>query len=158
MNKLLKPIVLGAGFAALMVLGDATNVSYQLAFVQEASAVVVRRAVVAPVATAVVVGSVVASSSANAAAAANANSAAAANANAAAANANTAAANANTAATAPKQPAAPGSAPPVGTMVTSLPPGCSGTKLNGVDYQRCGSTYYEAKMMGNNLVFVVAQP
>ena len=148
MNKLLKPIVLGAGFAALMVLADAPNAPYQLAFVQEASAIIVRRA---PVATAVVVGSVAASSSANAAAAANANATSAANANAAAANANAAAA-------ATKQPTAPAGSPPVGTIVTSLPPGCSGTKLNGVDYQRCGSTYYEAKMMGNNLIFVVAQP
>jgi len=150
MNNILKPIILGAGFAALMILADTPNVPYQLALVQEASAVVVvRRA--APVATAAVVvgtSAAVASSSANATAAANANATAAANANAAAANANAAAAAAN-------KPASP---PPVGTMVTSLPPGCSATKLNGVDYQRCGSTYYEAKMMGNNLVFVVAQP
>jgi len=151
MNNILKPIVLGAGFAALMILADTPNTPYQLAFVQEASAVVVRRA--APVAAAAVVvgtSAAVASSSANATAAANANATAAANANAAAANANAAAA-------AAKQPT-PGSPPPVGTIVTSLPPGCSATKLNGVDYQRCGSTYYVAKMMGNNLVFVVAQP
>jgi len=32
------------------------------------------------------------------------------------------------------------------------------TDLNGVAYQRCGSTYYKASMMGSNLVFVVAQP
>lgn len=149
MNKLLKPIVLAAGFAALTILADAPH---HLALVQEASsAVVVRRA--APVATAAVVvgtSAAVASSSANAAAAANANATATANANAAAANANAAAAANKT--------NAPGTPPPVGTMVTSLPPGCSATKLNGVDYQRCGSTYYEAKMMGNNLVFVVAQP
>ncbi len=149
MNNLLKSIVLGAGFATLMILADTPNMPYQFSFVQEASAIIVR-----PVArTAVVVGTTaaVASSSANAAAAANANATAAANANAAAANANAAAA-------AAKQPPAPAGSPPVGTIVTSLPPGCSGTKLNGVDYQRCGSTYYEAKMMGNNLVFVVAQP
>jgi len=154
MNNLLKPITLAAGFASLLILADMSNMPYQLSFVQEASAVVVRRVAVAPVArTAVVVGTTaaVASSSANAAAAANANATAAANANAAAANANAAAA-------AAKQPNAPAGPPPVGTIVTSLPPGCSGTKLNGIDYQRCGPTYYEAKMMGNNLVFVVAQP
>jgi hypothetical protein len=36
----------------------------------------------------------------------------------------------------------------------SLPP----AKLNGIEYERCGSIYYTAKMMGNNLVFVVVQP
>ena len=49
-------------------------------------------------------------------------------------------------------------APPPGTMTTMLPAGCVPTKLNGVDYQRCGSTYYKAQMQGTNLVFVVAQP
>ena len=39
-----------------------------------------------------------------------------------------------------------------------LPPGCADTKLNGVDYMRCGSTYYKPTLMGNNLVFTVAQP
>jgi hypothetical protein len=99
-----------------------------------------------PVATVAVVSS--ASSSANASAAA------AANANAAAASANAAAA----AAKAPPPAAAPAGPPPVGTIVTTLPPGCTQTDLNGVAYQRCGSTYYKASMMGSNLVFVVAQP
>ena len=104
--------------------------------------------VVAPVRrTAVVTTAVVASSSANA------NAAATANANAAAANANAAAAAAK-----PPPPAAPAGPPPVGTTVTVLPPGCTPTNLNNVDYMRCGSTYYKASMMGSNLVFVVAQP
>lgn len=104
--------------------------------------------VVAPVRrTAVVTTAVVASSSANA------NAAATANANAAAANANAAAAAAK-----PPPPAAPAGPPPVGTIVTSLPAGCAPTKLNNVDYMRCGSTYYKASMMGSNLVFEVAQP
>ena len=102
--------------------------------------------VVAPVRrTAVVTTAVVASSSANA------NAAATANANAAAANANAAAAK-------PPPPAAPAGPPPVGTTVTVLPPGCTPTNLNNVDYMRCGSTYYKASMMGSTLVFVVAQP
>jgi len=87
----------------------------------------------------------VATTSANSAAAADANAAAAANANAAAANANAAAAHA----------AGP---PAVGTVTTTLPPGCTATHLNGVDYQRCGSTYYQPSMQGTNLVYVVAQP
>jgi hypothetical protein len=98
-----------------------------------------------PVATVAVVSA--ASSSANASAAA------AANANAAAASANAAAA-----AKAPPPAAAPAGPPPVGTIVTALPPGCVQDDLNGVAYQRCGSTYYRASMMGSNLVFVVSQP
>ncbi len=43
-------------------------------------------------------------------------------------------------------------------MVTTLPPGCAQTKLNDVDYMRCGSTYYKPSMLGTNLVFVVALP
>ena len=102
--------------------------------------------VVAPVRrTAVVTTAVVASSSANA------NAAATANANAAAANANAAAAAA--------KPPPPAAGPPaVGTVVTTLPAGCAPTKLNNIDYMRCGSTYYKASMMGSNLVFMVAQP
>jgi hypothetical protein len=51
-----------------------------------------------------------------------------------------------------------GGAPAVGTIVASLPPGCVQTMLNGVEYQRCGSTYYRATFSGPNLVFVVQQP
>jgi hypothetical protein len=100
--------------------------------------------------TAVAVG-VVASTSANASAAAEAN----AQAQAAQAEAN-AQAQANAAAAArPSQPVGP---PPVGSIVTTLPPGCTQARLNDVDYQRCGNTYYRPSMMGSNLVFVVAQP
>lgn len=53
---------------------------------------------------------------------------------------------------------APGGPPPVGTIVTTLPPGCATTVLNNVEYHRCGSTYYRAAMQGSNLVFVVSQP
>lgn len=96
-----------------------------------------------PVATVAVVSSASASANASAAAAANANAAAAA---------------ANAAAKAPAQAAAPAGPPPVGTVVTTLPPGCATSVLNNVEYERCGSTYYRASMMGSNLVFVVAQP
>ena len=54
--------------------------------------------------------------------------------------------------------AGPVGPPPPGTMVTTLPPGCAPTILNGVEYQRCGSSYYRAQMQGSNLVFVVTQP
>ena len=78
------------------------------------------------------------------------------NANAAAANANAQAAAAKP--TGPHTSRGAGAPPPVGTTVTTLPPGCVQTDLNGVAYQRCGSTYYKPSMMGSTLVFVVAQP
>ena len=97
--------------------------------------------VVAPVRRTAMV-TAVASSSANASAAA-------------AANANAAAASANAAAAASRPP---DGLPPVGTIVTALPPGCAQIKLNDVDYMRCGSAYYKPSMMGTNLVFVVTLP
>ena len=54
--------------------------------------------------------------------------------------------------------AGPTGSPPPGTMVTTLPPGCTPTTLNGAEYQRCGSTYYQAQMQGRYLVFVVKLP
>jgi hypothetical protein len=58
----------------------------------------------------------------------------------------------------PAPSAEPAGPPPVGTTVTTLPPGCAPVKLNNVDYMRCDSTYYTAAMMGTTVVFVVAQP
>ena len=140
MNTMLKPVALGVWLVSMLCVAEAPEGPVKLGFVHEAEAGII----VAPVRrTAVAVTAVSASSSANAAAAANAN-AAAANANAAAAKA----------AAAPP-PAGP---MPVGTIVTTLPAGCVPTKLNGVDYMRCGSTYYKTTMMGSSLVFVVAQP
>ena len=67
---------------------------------------------------------------------------------------------------APPVPVAPPPAPSpppagavaVGTVVTALPAGCALTTLNGVQYHRCGSTYYRAAINGANLVYVVQQP
>ena len=144
MSTILKPVALSACFIAMMCAADTPEAPFNLGFVREAAAGLV----VAPVRRTAVATTVVASSSANA------NAAAAANANAAAANANAAAA----AASKPGPAAAPEGPPPVGTMVTTLPPGCASTKLNDVDYMRCGPTYYKPSMLGTNLVFVVAQP
>ena len=81
-----------------------------------------------------------------AAAQANANAAAQANqaARGGGAQANKAAAEAKAAAA-----DAPHGPPPVGSIVTTLPPGCSQTNLNNVDYLRCGSTYYKPAMAGD---------
>jgi hypothetical protein len=149
MSRIMKPFALGACLVGMMCVDLAPEAPGKLGFLRDAEAIigvapggsVVRR-------HAVVGTAVVASTSANASAAA------AANANAAAANANAAAA----ASKPPPQAAAPAGPPPVGTIVTTLPPGCATTQLNGVEYQRCGSTYYRAAMQGSILVFVVQQP
>jgi len=171
MDRFFKPFALAAGVFAMSCLADIPEAMFSVSFVREAKAVVVVRGVapVARVATAAVVTTaVVASSSAqaNAAAQANAtaqaNAAAQANANAAAqanadaAKANQAAAQANKAAAEAK--AAAPAQPAVGSIVTTLPAGCTQTKLNNADYMRCGSTYYKPTMAGDAVVFVVAQP
>ncbi len=129
MKKILKSVVSSAYLVALMFVADAQAIIG----VAPGGSIARRHAIVATT-------TVVAASSANA------NAAAAAN------------AQAQAAAAKPPPAAVPGAPPPVGSIVTILPPGCVQTDLNGVAYQRCGSTYYRASMMGSNLVFVVAQP
>ena len=87
------------------------------------------------------------------AAEANAAAAQAAAANAAAAQA--AAANAAAAAAAAQQAAA---ALPIGTMVPTLPPGCTSTVIGGVNYFKCAGVYYRAGFQGNNIVYIVSAP
>ena len=55
-------------------------------------------------------------------------------------------------------PAASGQAQPIGTVVTALPAGCTQTTVGGVQYSKCGATYYRAAFQGTNLVYVSAQP
>jgi len=86
-------------------------------------------------------------------AAANAAAAHAAAANAAAAQA--AAANAEAAAAAAQRAAA---ALPIGAMVPSLPPGCSSTVINGVNFFNCGGVFYRAGFQGNSVVYIVSVP
>jgi hypothetical protein len=87
------------------------------------------------------------------AAAANAAAAQAAAANAAAAQA--AAANAAAAAAAAQRAAA---ALPIGTTVPYLPPNCTSTLINGVNYFNCGGVYYRAGFQGNSVVYIVSVP
>jgi hypothetical protein len=50
-------------------------------------------------------------------------------------------------------------APPLGSMVATLPSGCAATPINGVEYYKCASgVYYRAAFQGNNLVYVATQP
>jgi hypothetical protein len=60
-------------------------------------------------------------------------------------------------ATAQQQAAAaarPAGAPPVGTVVSSLPAGCKPETRGGVEYQNCDGVLYRAAFQGNNLVYV----
>jgi type II secretory pathway pseudopilin PulG len=166
MGTFFKPFALAAGVCAMMFLADVPETMLGVSFVREAKAFVMvahpprPMAVVGAVA---VTTAVVASSSARASTAAQANANAASQANQAAAQANQSAAQANQAAADAKAAAAtakqpPPGPPPVGTMVTTLPAGCSQTKLNNVDYLRCGSTYYKPALVGDTAVFVVSQP
>ncbi len=59
----------------------------------------------------------------------------------------------------PAPPPAPGGKPlPVGTVVPSLPGGCTSTPVGGVEYYYCGGNFYRAVFQGNSLVYVTAQP
>jgi CCR4-NOT transcriptional regulation complex NOT5 subunit len=61
------------------------------------------------------------------------------------------------AATAQQQAAAarPPGAPPVGSVSSALPAGCTAENRGGVEYQNCGGVTYRAAFQGNNLVYVV---
>jgi glucose/arabinose dehydrogenase len=54
-------------------------------------------------------------------------------------------------------PAASG-ALPIGTVVTTLPSGCTTMTSGDVQYFNCGSNYYRAAFQGSQLVYVTAQP
>jgi hypothetical protein len=111
----------------------------------------------------VIVGSAVVATTATAEAASAQKQAAAANsaaASAAAASASAAAASA-AAASATKTEhaeAAPGKPLPLGTVVATLPAGCTSTPVGNVNYFYCGGNFYRAVFQGNNLVYVTAQP
>lgn len=55
-------------------------------------------------------------------------------------------------------PAASGKPLPLGTVVSTLPHGCTSTPVGGVEYYYCGGNFYRAMFQGNNLVYVTAQP
>jgi len=55
-------------------------------------------------------------------------------------------------------PAAAGNPLPLGTVVSSLPAGCTSTPVGGVDYFYCGGNFYRAAFQGSQLVYVTAKP
>ncbi|MBI1283454.1 MAG: hypothetical protein GC183_03825 [Thiobacillus sp.] len=113
--------------------------------------VIIGSAVVATTATAAAVSAQHQAAAANSAAA----SASAASASASAAAASAAAASA---AKAGHAEAAAGKPLPLGTVVATLPAGCTSTPVGNVNYFYCGGNFYRAVFQGNNLVYVTAQP
>jgi len=55
-------------------------------------------------------------------------------------------------------PATDGKPLPLGTVVSSLPAGCTSTPVGGVNYYYCAGNFYRATFQGNNLVYVTAKP
>ena len=49
-------------------------------------------------------------------------------------------------------------APAVGTVVASLPPGCSSVSVNGVSYMNCGGTFYMPFYSSGALMYQVTTP
>src|SRR5258708_16981579 len=153
MKKFLMPITLTASLFCLPIASFQPDSPIRLSFVRDAEAIigmprttlsvagVARRSMYREAA----VVSTVAVTSAAAANAAAANTAAA----------QAAAANAAAAAAAAQQAAA---GLPIGTMVPSLPPGCTSTVIGGVNYFQCGGVYYRAGFQGNNIVYIVSAP
>jgi hypothetical protein len=47
---------------------------------------------------------------------------------------------------------------PLGTVVPTLPSGCTTSAISGVEYYHCGANYYRAVFQGNTLVYVTSQP
>ena len=43
----------------------------------------------------------------------------------------------------------------IGSMVNTLPPGCTTVMTNGIYYSRCGSTWYQPQYSGNNVTYIV---
>jgi hypothetical protein len=165
MKTFLIPVVMTASLLFLSI-ADLPNSSLRLGFVGNAEAIigmpwtplsfagVARRSMYREAAY----GAVVANAAAMNAAAANAAYANAAAAQAAAANAAAAQAAAAQAAAAAAAAHAAASALPIGTMVPSLPPGCTSTVIGGVNYFNCGGVYYRAGFQGNNIVYIVSAP
>jgi hypothetical protein len=168
MKAYLMPIALTASLVFVSLAGFQPESALRLAFVNNAEAIigmprtpvsvagVARRSMyreAAVVSTVAVTSAAVANAAAANMAYANAAAAQAAAANTAAAQA--AAANAAAAAAAAQQAAA---GLPIGTMVPSLPPGCTSTVIGGVNYFQCGGVYYRAGFQGNNVVYIVSAP
>ncbi len=158
--KFIKPLLLVVGLPLLYVVDISTEPPLGLTLVREAGAIVG-----APLTPGSVAG-VARRSTYRAVAYGSASTAAATSATAQqqAATAQQQSATAQQQAAAAQTPPAPTAAPvatgtpAVGSIVNTLPAGCTQEAKGGVEYQRCGNVYYRAAFQGNNLVYVVQQP
>ena len=55
-------------------------------------------------------------------------------------------------------PAATGQPLPLGTVVATLPAGCTSAPVGGVNYYHCGGNYYQAVYEGSTLKYITAKP
>jgi hypothetical protein len=46
----------------------------------------------------------------------------------------------------------------IGTVVTTLPGGCSAVIVGDVSYQKCGATWYQPQFDGTTIEYVVVHP
>ena len=56
------------------------------------------------------------------------------------------------------RPLDPGPALALGTVVATLPAGCTATPVGGVNYYYCGGNFYQAVFEGSNLKYVTTKP
>jgi|OpeIllAssembly_1097287.scaffolds.fasta_scaffold204470_3 pyruvate/2-oxoglutarate dehydrogenase complex dihydrolipoamide acyltransferase (E2) component len=156
--RILKTLVLGAALPVLYVADAAHDAPFGLTLVRDAQALVgapltplsvagvarrSTRRVVAVETTAV---------------AATAAAATTATAEQQAATAQQQAATAQQQAATAQQQAAAVATPPLGSVVSALPAGCTPVTEGGVAYQKCGTVYYRAGFQGSNLIYIVVQP
>jgi hypothetical protein len=62
------------------------------------------------------------------------------------------------AAVAQQQAAASGTPLPLGTVVASLPAGCTPTPVGGVTYYSCSGNFYQAVYEGSTLKYITTKP
>ena len=62
--------------------------------------------------------------------------------------------------TTPPPPAttSPGGALAIGTVVSTLPSGCTSSSVDNVEYYHCGPNWYRSAFQGNTLVYVTTDP
>jgi len=165
--KFIKPLLLVVGLPLLYVVDISTEPPLGLTLVREAGAIVgapLTPGSVAGVARRSTYRAVAYGSASTAAATSATAQQQAATAQQQSATAQQQAATAQQQAAAAQTPPAPTAAPvatgtpAVGSIVNTLPAGCTQEAKGGVEYQRCGNVYYRAAFQGNNLVYVVQQP
>jgi type II secretory pathway pseudopilin PulG len=57
-----------------------------------------------------------------------------------------------------QQASAPGASVPLGTVVATLPAGCTPTPVGGVNYYNCGGNFYQAVFEGSTLKYITTKP